>query len=432
MDFSLLTQWTLWVFVGLAPILGLVAIRVVRVVVWARALARDLRKLSARAETAPGEEAAALSVVVSRCRGVLTAPFPDLPTLDGLHGYLTEVAQAFHPEASRPELKVSIGHLLRTLHGSLDRFETVLKRPGVRRLRRVRLATVKKNARRVQRIAAFPPVRWYLRFRQWLSGMNLLRLLLLPDPVSWLIYLSGNLSLMVLGKCLLVDLYLFVGRTALELYGPCPSGAGATGSEKEQPEAMAAAFEELAGLDDGPPAAMDPALAPLRKRITGLSAFLQPTPSLKTFRETVVESAEIIAQGHFPEAESPLEETRIGPILECVRHLLTQLGKGEEIPVAGRLYGVRLDTLASARRFAEETLPKSVKEALSQGKKAYGWLKWPLTAYRLTSKGGLFKVAAGLGWRTAGKGITLFLYGRLFDGAMAEVDGVCKRSKRQG
>lgn len=431
MTFSLFTEWYLWLFVGLVLVLvlviALVIVRALRVVSWAFSLTREIRDLKARAKTVPSEEAAAIAVVVSRCEAILNAPFPDLPTLEGLNGYLTEVAAAFHPDAKRPELKVSIGHLIRTLNRSIHRFEKVLERPGVKLLRKVRLSTVKTNARRFQKIFAFPPVRWYLRFRQWIGRVNVLRLLLIPDPVSWLIYLSGNLSIMVLGKCLLVDLHLFVGRTALELYG-----AVATEEEnpaEESPEAMEEVLEELGDLHESPPASMDPALAPLRKRITGISAFLHATPDLKTFRDTVVESAEIIAQSHFPDAENPLDETRIGPILERTRHLLSDVGKGEEIPVAGRLYRVRLDTLESARRFAGDTLPQSVKEAIIKGKAAYSWLKWPLMAYRLTARGGLFKVAAGLGWRTAGKGITLFLYGRLYDRSMEEVDGVCKRSK---
>ncbi len=431
MTFPLFTEWYLWLFVILTPVLVVVVVRALRVVTWAFSLTREIRDLKTRAKAAPDEEAAAILEVVSRCESILHSPYPDLPTLEGLHDYLTSVAMAFHPESTRPELKVSIGHLIRTLNRSIDRFEKVLERPGVKRLRRVRIATVKTNARRFQRISAFPPVRWYLRFRKWISGMNVLRLLLIPDPVSWLIYLSSNLSIMVLGKCLLVDLQLFVGRTALELYGAALVEDDAM-AEEENVQSVEEALEELEGLDAAPPASMDPALAPLRKRITGLSAFLHATPDLKTFRDTVVESAEIIAQGHFPEAENPLDETRIGPILERTRHLLADIGKGEEIPVAGRLYRVRLDTLESARRFADETIPNRVKDALAKGKKAYSWLKWPLVAYRITAKGGLFKVAAGLGWRTAGKGITLFLYGRLYDRSMEEVDGVCKRSKEMG
>jgi hypothetical protein len=430
MIFPLFTEWYLWLFVGLAPVFVLVVVRALRVVRWAFSLTREIRDLKSRAQRASKGEAVAIAVVVSRCEAILNAPFPDLPTLEGLHGYLTEVAAAFHPEAKRPELKVSIGHLIRTLNRSIHRFETVLERPGVKRLRKVRIATVKTNVRRYQKIAVFPPVRWYLRFRRWISRVNVLRLFLIPDPISWLVYLSGNLSIMVLGKCLLVDIYLFVGRTALELYGAVDTGDEPPAEGR--PEAMEEVLEELVDLDGGAPASMDPILAPLRKRITGVSAFLNATPDLKTFRDTVVESAEIIAQCHFPEAENPLDETRIGPILDRTRHLLADVGKGEEIPVAGRLYRVRLDTLESARRFAGETLPKSVKDAIVKGTTAYNWLKWPLMAYRLTARGGLFKVAAGLGWRTAGKGITLFLYGRFYDRSMEEVDGVCKQSKEMG
>lgn len=429
MTFPLFTEWYLWLFVLLAPVLILVVVRALRVVWWAYSLTREIRELKAQATGASPAKAAAIGVVVSRCEAILRSPYPDIPTLEGLHGYLTEVATAYYPQAPRPELKLSIGHLLRTLNRSIHRFEKVLERPGVARLRRVRLATVKSMVRRVKRVTQFPPVRWYLRFRQWISGINVLRLLLIPDPVSWVIYLSGNLTVLVLGKCLLVDLHLFVGRTALELYGGIPPEGDGEIPDDEKAETMEGAMDELDRVGGAPPPGQDPALAPLRRRITGMGAMLHATPRLATLRETVVEAAEIIAQGHFPDADHPLDETRIGPILERTRHLLAHLGKGEEFPVAGRLYRIRLDTLESARRFADEPLPQRLKEVFDQGKRAYGWLKWPLTAYRLTGKGGLVNVAAGLGWRTAGKGITLFLFGRLFDRAMEEVDGVCKRSK---
>ncbi|VFQ43763.1 hypothetical protein [Desulfoluna butyratoxydans] len=430
MTFSLFTEWTFWLWVALVPVAALALVRALRIIGWALSLSREVRALEARAKIAPDHEAAALGVVVSRCRTTLRSFSPDLPDFEDLHGYLTEVAAAFHPEAPRPELRVSVGHLIRTLNRSLDRFDAVLERPGLARLRRVRIATVKTSTRRLKRVTGFSPVRWYLRFRRWVSGMNVFRLLLLPDPVSWLITLSGNLSLMVLGKCLLADLYLFVGTTALELYGSRADEEEALG-EEPAPEAMEEILQELEGLDDAPPAAMDPALAPLRKRITGVSALFHPTPGLTVFGKTVTESAELLAQKHFPEADSPLDEARIGPILERTRHLLAQLGRGESLPVAGRLFRVRLDTLATVHRYAGESLPKSLKEAVTQGKKAYGWLKWPLTAYRLTARGGLLKVAAGLGWRTAGKGVTLFLYGRLYDYAMEEVDSVMRRSKEK-
>ena len=412
----------------LIPFLVLVGARLFRVIRWGASLKREIKGLKERQKEEEGCRAKAIGVVISRCESLLKNPFPDLPTEASLKEFWLDVAQAAHPEARRPELKVSIGHAITTLNRSVYRFDSLLKRPGIWRLRGLRIKTLRVQSRRIRKVVEFAPVKAYFRFQKWVAGVNVLRLLLIPDPISWLIYLSGNLSLMVLSKCLLVDLTLFIGETALDFYTPV---LVETPEANEVPEEeLESLFEELGDLEESiSQVAKDPALAPFRKRVTGLSALLSPIPDFSLFFKTLAESAEVVAGKHFPESREPLEELRVGPILDGTRKLLSNLGKGESIPVAGKIYNLRLDTLESIKRFTDETIPGRLKELFSKGRAAYSWLKWPLMAWRLTSKGGIIKVAAGVGWRTAGKGVTLYLYGRVYDFSLQELDRVCQLSK---
>ena len=412
------------------PLLAMVGIRLFRVVRWVRSIRARVKELKERQKSASYRQSQAMAVVIDRCESILKDPFPDLPDEDAFREFVVSVAKEFYPEAQDPELRVSVGHLISTTRHSLDRFDTLLSRPGIRHLSNVRIGTLKKQKKVVTLISGFAPVRWYFRFQKWLAGLNVVRLLVIPDPFSWLLYLSGNLSIMVLTKCLLADLTLFVGETALALYGPQGDGAAPL-PPPEGDEELEGLFEELGDLDDTPPSiSKDPAILPMRKKITGFSALFAPTPTLSAFGDTLKESAEMVAQIHFPEADIPTDELRVGAVLQGTRRLLENLGKGEKIPVAGQIYKVRLDTLASIRRFADEGIPRRLKEMLTYGKDAYKWMTWLYRAWRLTSKGGLVKVAAGMGWKTAGKGVTLYLYGRVYDHALEEVDRVCRDSKK--
>lgn len=138
-----------------------------------------------------------------------------------------------------------------------------------------------------------------------------LRLGVLPDPFSWLVYLSNRLTMLTLTRCLLVDVYLFVGRLAIQTYNE-EAEEGSIPSELGE---MEKTVEDFDSLEPSEPDVTDIQILEIRNRLVGFPSMLISSPGLEDWKKAVGRAANLIAVKYFPEAEHPLEEAAIGPLL---------------------------------------------------------------------------------------------------------------------
>ena len=194
----------------------------------------------------------------------------------GLAGYLRDIAAAFHPDQEKPELCVTAGSLIRASHSAVERLQDILRRPGFSRFQKIRIRHIRKAWNWYDRISRYRAVQAYIRYRRWINHANVLRLILLPDPFSWLIYLSNQLTILSLTRFFLMDIYLFAGKQAILAYDhesrheAIPQDAG----EIEQDLA------DLADLIEPEFRPADPRIQEIRNRLVGVNTLIFSSPGV--------------------------------------------------------------------------------------------------------------------------------------------------------
>jgi hypothetical protein len=391
---------------------------------WKRSLKGELKDLKKDAEQATESRREAIGVIERRCEEVLNSFSPTIGQICDISQYVISIAACYHPHTDRPELQITIGHFLRSLEKSLDRFERILRRQGFKRLQSVNIRKINSAHRRFLQLSGSPHFRWYLRHRRKLHQFSKIRFLLFPDPFTWLVFLSQRLTLLMVTKYLLLDLYLFLGRLALEAYDDQSNFI-----QEEDRAELEKILEELDSLPDREGLPVDPQIVAIRNRLVGLTSMAISTPTIGKWKSAVSEVAGIISRKHFPESDFPMEEAALGPLLERTYSWIAALRKGGQIRPVSHLYRIRLDTLYRAKNLSDTLLPKSIQNLVLKTLKTYGWLKWPLKSYRWSKKGSPWTIALTLGWVAAKKTIAVYVYGKTFDKACKELEHVYSQSR---
>jgi hypothetical protein len=270
-----------------------------------------------------------------------------------------------------------------------------------------------------------PFLKWYLAHSRQLSYLTPIRLVILPDPFSWLFFLSQRLVTLVLLKHLLVDIYLFTGKLALAAYGD-----EQTPTESEDRQVLEATLEELYGMPEREETLLAPQITAIRKNLVGFPALMLSDPTWEQWRAAIEEAAELIARKHFPESDTPLEEAALGPLLYRTHAWLSTLVKGQKISVVRHIYKTRLITLFQAKDITDLMLPPIIRKVVRKTFQAYGWLKWPLKVYRFSRKTTLPAIAVNIGWILSKKSALALIYGRSFDQVCSELDMVYQLSRK--
>jgi len=398
---------------------------------WKRALKEELDILATDCAEDYIENSArhsGIEIIRNKCLEIFVATSPEIIDLKNIPDFVAKIAACYHPESERPELEVSIGSIARSLDLALSRFESIMDRPGFWRLRSVRIRHLKDSLDYYEAIAGTVIWKWYQKYRKRIQTLLKLNLYLVPDPFSWLAYLSRRLLLLLLTKCLLADIYLFVGKLALNSYDIERNTA--SGDENETLEnaleglCMAADDKEddvLSGLSD-------PELVELRKRLISFRNLIVSNPTFGEWKNAVIEAARIIAGKHFPESERPVEEAAIGPLVERGRHWISTFRKAEDYPLIGKFYGVRLKTLRKAKNYSTIITGGRLWPVIGKAGKLWSWLKWPWKAYRLARKASPWGIAADIGWAGARKAGLAYLCHKTFTLACFELEQVYKES----
>jgi hypothetical protein len=268
-------------------------------------------------------------------------------------------------------------------------------------------------------------VKYLSRYRKLIKRIFQLRLVILPDPFSWLAYLSNRLTILTLTRCLLVDVYLFVGKLAIHAYGE-ENKEGAFLSEMDKLEKT---LEDLDSLNPSEPTINDPQIEEIRNSLVGFPAILISTPGLEDWKKAVSQTARVIAKKHFPDAERPLEEAALGPLLKRSQIWIKSLCETEKIPVVKRFHNIKIESLYSVKTFTDSFLPKKVRTFAKKTWDMYSWMKWPLNVYRWVKKGSPVGIAMDVGWVLAKKGFINFICRRTYDMAHKELEIVYDQSR---
>jgi len=416
------------IWTGIAFILlcttALILWRVRGILSWKQSLKAELKELAKAAEAAPSPRKEAILLVENRCTAIFRSASPELIEIKGIADFVVSVATCFHPQSERPELQVTVGRFLRTLEKSLERFDCILKRPGFKRLNAVSIRNIRAAHRRYVQISSSPAYQWFFRHQKSIRNIFRFRLVVFPDPFTWLAFLSNHLTLLVLIKYLMADLYLFFGKLALEAYDDNDPII-----QEEAQDELENTLKELDAAEDKPEPCADPEICEIRKRLAGFTAIMKSGLSFEDWKKAVYDAAMIISKKYFPESETPIEEAVVGPLLERTRAWTGIFTKGEDFPFIRRFYKMRLDTLFRAKNFSDNLIPKSVRDFSEKVLKTYGWAKWPLKIYQMLKNVSAWRIATEAGWMAAKKSGLAYIYGKVFDKTCKELETVYRDSR---
>ena len=416
-----------WAILSLI-ILGTTSIilwRVRGILSWKRSLKSELEELKKSAENAKASRKEGIRIVESRCMEIFHSFSPEIGEVGDISQYFISIAACYHPQSDRPELQITISHFLQSLEKSLGRFDQILQRRGFKKLQSINIRNINSARLWYQRISKSSFYRWYFRYQKKIQRFSQLRLFVFPDPFIWLAYLSYHLSLLIFIKYLMVDLYLFFGKLAVEAYDNERTPIREKGEEE-----LENTLEELESMEDKDESHIDPQIKEIRNRFLGFPSMMTSNPSLIEWKNAVQEAAVYISKKYFPESELPLEEAALGPLLESARSWITNFCKGQEFPVLKHFYQTRIDTLYRAKNLSDIILPKPLRMVIDKALKTYAWLKWPMKVYRLAKKGTPWKIAVEVGWIVSKKASLAYIYGKTFDTVCKELECIYYKSQR--
>jgi len=392
---------------------------------WKRSLSNELKDLDKEAEAADEHKEQALKVVRERCQRIWHATSPELKELADISVYVHSIAACYYPGLEKPGLRITIGRFLKSAHASVDRLELILRRPGFQRLRGVRIRHIRRSYEWYDRVSQYWIVRCVSRYRKLVTRIFQLRLVILPDPFSWLAYLSNRLTMLTLTRCLLVDVYLFVGRLAVQAYNE-EEKEETTPSELDELEK---ALEDLDSLEPSEPGVTDAQILEIRNRLVGFPSMLIANPGLEDWKKAVGHAAKIIAGKYFPDAERPLDEAALGPLLARSQLWIKSVYKTEKIPVVKRFHRIQIQSLYRMKSFTDIWLPKQVRIFAKKTWDMYRWMKWPLTVYRRVKKFSPVGIAMDVGWMVSKKAFINFICRYTFDTACQELEMIYSQSR---
>ena len=394
---------------------------------WKRSLKHEFRGLKESYSSAGPSRQQAIQVVLDRCQEIWQAGFPEIKEFFGLSEYLQDIAAAFHPDQEKPELCITTGSLIHAANSAVQRLQNILNRPGFSRFQRVRILHIRKAWQWYDRISKYRVVQAYIRYRRWINHANLLRLILLPDPFSWLIYLSNQLTILSLTRFFLMDIYLFAGQQAIMAYDHESRNEVPSQDARELEQDLA----DLAELIEPEPRQPDQQIQKIRNRLVGLNAMIFSSPGYKDWKDGFGDALQVISRTCFPDSPAPVEEAAMGPLLERCQFWLRWVSDTEKLPIVNRLHRVEIRYLYSVKAAAEDPIFRQSEKLVRKSWDIYQRMKWPLTIYRLLKKTTPAGIATSMGWMLVRKGTVNYLTRKAFDRTILEMEMIYRLSQDQ-
>ncbi|RME84022.1 MAG: hypothetical protein D6785_06015 [Planctomycetota bacterium] len=390
---------------------------------WRRSLKKELADLEEELEKIEGPRKEALQLIVNTGKSLLWSLDLNLwDKVQELPSYNRSIAAIYYPNSNQPELEVSLGRFLTCLKECSGRFQIILERPGFQVLQKVKISQIRQSMDWLENLKKMPLLGLIIRYWSRLSSLFRWRLIILPDPFSLVIYLSNHLTLLLLSKYLLLDLYLFVGKLALYAY-----------DEKEEEkrlneEEIEKALEELENLEENNLDWMDERLKEIKEKMGG---WLSP-PTVGKVKEALREGILYVSTKYFPDSPKPLEEACIGPLLERTYHWVQFLEKGKETKGLSYFYSFHLSTLFTLKEVGSgmmESLPSSLGKVAKTAFSAYRWLKWPRKVWKWIRKTSPLAIALDLGFEAGKRGVVLYISHYIYDTVIYEGNEIYRRSQ---
>jgi hypothetical protein len=436
LDGQLMDTWPWWFYIRIvSATLALMGAGVLLVLLWRmrgiwhwkQSLRQELLALRREQVKAQGPRQAALSRVLTTCEGIWYSTVPDIALVTQLRPYIHAIAQAFHPQDPRPELRLTLGKLLMALQQVSQRLAQVLGRRGFQRLGRLRIRQIRKGIGWYQTVSANRLLGWLLARRTaWIRLLLALRLAL-PDPLTWAAYFSRRYALMLMTRCLVLDFYIFIGQVAVDAFD---------GSGLERLPAMAESesrqlLQEMEALAAEENPLGDPQLQAIRQALVRIPARLLTPPDLDEWWAAVRQSAAIVAARHFPEAAAPLEEATVNALMDRTRAWIETVSAMGRLPVVRTFLRIQLAVILDLKPVVQGALSLGNSRISRTLWSAYRWGRWPTRFYRWFKRSTAPGMAAEVGFILARKGLANYLCRCSFDHACRELEMVYRRSAPQ-
>jgi hypothetical protein len=393
---------------------------------WRKTLTQELKSLKNKIKQMDYHDQKAHIVVINTCESIQRSFIAELTEFEKLPDYLCQIAACYYPDKKHPEQFITIGNCLYIIQEIAFRVDHLLSKRGLEPLRYLRIRHIQDIYHRVKRLQKNPIMALYLKYRKLIQKISLIRLIVLPDPFSWIFYLSNQFTVITLTRYVLLEIYLYTGLLAIHAYGQTDKQQQVSFSQEEI-ESLMLDLEKLQAIDSSMLSEV-PELKIIRKKNLGFGRGLLANLSLKQWKMAIEESAQAIASMHFPDTEKPLFEACIGPILERSRYWLKTVNTIQSLPIIHKMSDVKLETVFQAKLMIE-AMPESIKQAITASMKIYQWAKWPITIYRIARKTTPVGIATSIGWIVTRNCIVFYIYQYTFYTACDELNAVYKLSR---
>lgn len=435
MEMNALLEW--WGYLrAILAWMGLIAAFVAAILVWRvrgllswkRSQRHELVDLKKLFDSAEGVRKQALGEIITACEAIGRSSSLGFDRIHALPGYWRRIAACYYPEEAQPELCLSIGRLLAAAQQLADRLDNLLQRPGFDRLGRLRVRQLRRTFLWYQQFTGQPVVAWIIGKRQSLRTFRHFLRFVFPDPLAWIAYLSQRLTVMMAVRCLLIDVYLYTGNSAVDAFdAQNESATAAYGGSTSN--AVLEAYEAALENESRP---MPAELAAIRNKLIGLPGRLLKPPGIREWYQAVENAAHTIAASYFPASPAPLDEATCRVLFDRGRYWLEEMAAARRLPVVRPLYRISLKRLYQVKTLSESDLLHLTGKVAEGAWSIWRWTRWPIKALRWIRSRSPAGVAVDVGIALALKSMQNFLARYGFDRACQELDVVFQLSGKAG
>ena len=393
---------------------------------WQRSLGAELRALRKKAQMSNGSKRLAILQVVRYCGDIHQSRSPDPHMILHLDSYLHSIARCYYPDSNRPELCLTLGQALTTATAMVERLDGIIKRKGLRRFAHIRIKHIHKALVWYRRIYHHYILGWFLRHQSMIFRLMYIRRFFLMEPFSLLAYFSNRLTILIVTRTLLLDVYLFIGLLAIDAYDPQNIKKGKIIDNDRLAETLAALYDSNKSNEWQ----NDPEVFEIRSQLIGIPKRIIKPPSFSEWRQSILQAANILAARHFDQSKTPLEEAALGPIILQARSFLRSITEVSHYTGFKYLFAVRLESLYNAHAFVGNLPAWHLTSLVQKAWGGYQTLRWPIKLYRWIRHSSPSGIAMGMGWEVLRKTIINFLARFTFDKTCKEIDKLYNSSKK--